>query len=126
MLSRDDTESEVVRRVAYISLGIIFFFTLTEVSSFAFRIAHAELYTFEHQALCQVFILMFIITSNAIAILLVIASKKSIPKIEPFLRKLCHNDSYWLCIFTILLIAYTTLFIAYPDFIAMFDGFTHM
>lgn len=127
MLTRDDLNSDTAKRISLILTGIAIFYAMVEGSTIAFRFAHGTpSFLGEPQALWRGYILCIIITSIFTNIPITISAKKSIPKIEPFLRKLCHNDSYWLCIFTIVLITYTILFVACPDSLTIFDRFTHM
>ncbi len=125
MLTLDDVESDTVKRVASFWIGTTTFYAIVEGITFAFRVTQ-DIHVGEPQALWRGYILISIIPSFIIISLLIIATKKSIPKIEPFLRKLCHNYSYWVCIFTTVLIAYTILFVVCPDSLAIFDKFTHM
>lgn len=127
MLTLDDVESDTVKRFTFTWFGAGIFYTIVEGTIIAFDITH-NTHTFigDPQALWRGYLLISLITFIIIIIPLTIATKKSIPKIEPFLRKLCHNYSYWVCIFTAVLIAYTILFVVCPDSLAIFDKFTHM
>ena len=97
MLTLDDVESDTVKRVASFWIGTTTFYAIVEGITFAFRVTQ-DIHVGEPQALWRGYILISIIPSFIIISLLIIATKKSIPKIEPFLRKLCHNYSYWVYI----------------------------
>jgi len=126
MLTNTDLNSKTMKRYIVFFICSMISFWIIDFGIIVFDLFHGTHTNLgNHLFLFRGYILCIFCIGVIIAILYLLAVKKSNVVAERILKQICNNDIYWISIVLIILSIYTILFVFYPDTLHILDKFTH-